>query len=99
MRLTLIIDQYHHQIDSTNPDLLGPWIIEIFGRLPAIYPSTLIQFRAEPSWLPHKDGAPQGDWIADARILNQAPQVRSPRELVAALAAQLDQADELAGRE
>lgn len=95
MKLTLSIDGYGHQIDSTDPDLLGRWIVEIFGRIREITPATWIEFRAAPSWVPGNGDDWQPDWVADSRIINQAIQIRSPRELVAALGKQIDELEKL----
>lgn len=100
MRLTIITDGIPHEIDSTDPELLGKWITEIFGRAVAagITPATQFEVRVYPSWVP--DGSPQGwrsDWSADTQIIGRTHQVHSPRELIAILAAQLDEAEKLAG--
>lgn len=96
MRLSLIIDGIFHQCDSTDPDLLGKWIMEIFGRIQQITPATLIEFRAEPSWVPQGKDLPWGpDWLADSRVLGQVRPIRSPRDLVAELGKQLDEYERL----
>ncbi len=96
MRLTLSIDAIPHQIDSTDPDLLARWIVEIFGRIREIHEATLIQFQAYPSVLPQSvDGDWQPDWITDSRIIGQVIKIRSPRDLVAALSQQLDEVENL----
>jgi hypothetical protein len=96
MKLQLIIDGIPHNIDSTNPELLGKWVVEIFGRVPMVYPSTLIEVQVEPSWVPtSRDGQWEPDWVADSRVIGQMRPVRSPRDLLAALAAQLDELDAL----
>lgn len=92
MRLELTIDSYFHQVDSTDPEILGKWMVEIFGRVQWT-PSTFIQVRAQPSYIP---GAPGGmDWIADTRIIGQATRVKSPREVVEALSAWVDEWERL----
>jgi hypothetical protein len=98
VKLRIIIDGLPHEIDSTDPDLLARWIVEIFGRIPQIYPSTLIEVQARPSWV--NDGSIERpnwvpDWAADARVIGQVQRIRSPRELLAALAVQLDEAEAL----
>ena len=96
MKLRIIIDGISHDCDTADPDLLGKWIVEIFGRIREIYPSTLIEFQAQPSWLPQaSDGNWQPDWIADSRIIGQVRPVRSPRELVAELGKMIDEWEEL----
>jgi hypothetical protein len=92
MRLRLIIDGIPHEIDSTRPAMLGSWIMEIFGRIRQINPGTLIEIQASPSWVwqdETSDWAP--DWIADSQIIGQTARIQSPRELVQALASQIDQ--------
>ena len=97
MRLKLIIDGYYHEIDSTDPELLARWIMEIFGRMREITPATQIQVQAQPSWLPCANPAQPwaADWTADGRIIGQTVAVRSPRELLDALGKQLDEAEAL----
>jgi hypothetical protein len=94
MRLTIMVDGAYHVIDSTDPDLLGKWMTEIMGRIVAhgIKPATYIQVQAFPSWIPDVAGG-HPDWIADSRIIGSTWQVASPREIVAALAQQLDDAE------
>lgn len=100
MKLRLTIDGVPHEIDSTDPDLLGKWIVEIFGRIRQITPATLIEFEARPSWVP-ADGSGmtpwRPDWAADSRVICQIVPVRSPRELLEALGRQLDQLEALTG--
>lgn len=98
MRLRLMIDGIAHECDSTDPDLLGKWIMEIFGRIRQITPATLIEFQASPSWVPtstEMDGRWQPDWLADSRVIGQIRQIRSPRDLVAELGKIIDEYEEL----
>lgn len=98
MRLRLSIDAVPHEIDSTDPDLLARWIVEIFGRIREIHPATLIEFQAQPSWVPSGNDPSmpwRPDWAADSRVIGQLMPARSPRELLAALGKQLDQLDAL----
>ncbi len=96
MRLILSIDSIPHQIDSTDPDLLAKWIIEMFGRIREITPATLIELQTYPSVLPQSaDGGWRPDWITDSRIIGQVIQIRSPRDLIAALSKQLDDLEAL----
>jgi hypothetical protein len=97
MRLTINIDGLGHQIDSTDPELLGKWMLEIFARAATsgFTNATYITVQVWPTWIPDAS-APQGtrpDWVADTRIVGGVWQVASPRELVAALAKQLDDAE------
>lgn len=92
MRLKLIIDGIYHEIDSTDPELLGKWIVEILGRVRNPTPATMFQMQAQPSWIP--DDGPHGghlDWVADTRIIGQMVTITSARDLVAALSDQIDQ--------
>jgi hypothetical protein len=91
MRLTITIDGAPHNIDSTDPETLGRWIVEILARAEPVTPATYIQVQAQPSYLPQRNGDPaRTDWIANSQLNGDLLRVRSPRELVAALAAQLD---------
>lgn len=89
MRLQLSIDSMYHEIDSTDPETLGRWIVEIFGRVRNPSPSTFYQVRAIPSWVPDESGQGKADWIQDTRWLEMLSP-RSPRELVNQLSAVLD---------
>jgi hypothetical protein len=98
VRLTISIDSVPHQIDSTDPVLLGNWMVEIFARAGEMNNATHIQVQVFPSFVPDPN-APQGmrpDWIADTRIVGRIFQISSPRELVEALGKQLDEAEGLA---
>jgi hypothetical protein len=95
MRLEISIDSLSHQIDSTDPELLGKWIMEIFARAAAwgLNDGTLIQGRAQPSWVLSSQ-TPSGvtpDWISDSRITGQVFTVTSPRDLLAVLSRQLEE--------
>jgi hypothetical protein len=98
MRLTINIDNMPHQIDSTDPELIGKWVAEIFARAVAfgITPATQIQVQIYPSWIPDET-VPGGrpDWIADTRIIGHVYEIRTPRELVKVLSDQLDDAEVL----
>lgn len=95
MKIRLFIDGIPHDIDSTDPDLLARWLVEIFGRIPQIHPATIIEFRVSPSWLPDTGGQWRPDWLADTRVISQDMPVRSPRELAEALSKQIDQYERL----
>jgi hypothetical protein len=95
VRLTISIDSVPHQIDSTDPVLLGNWMAEIFARAGEMSNATYISAQVYPSFIPDP-ASPQGmraDWIADTRIVGGVFQVKTPRELVEALARQLDDAE------
>jgi len=99
MRLTISIDSYRHEIDSTDPELLGKWMLEIFARASTkgFNNATYITAQVFPSYIPDSS-APEGgrlDWIADSRIIGGIFQVSSPRDLVTALAKQIDDAEGL----
>ena len=96
MKLDIIIDGLPHHCDTADPDLLGRWIVEILGRIRQITPATMIEFRAQPSWLP-QEGSLQWmpDWIADSRIIGQIREIRSPRDLVAELGKMVDEYERL----
>lgn len=97
MRLEIRINNMSHVIDSTDPDLLGRWMAEIFARTGGLSPADIIQVYTWPSYIPDHE-APGGtrlDWIADTRIIGGVFQVKTPRELVEALSKQLDDAEAL----
>jgi hypothetical protein len=92
MRLTISVDNLSHQIDTTDPKLLGQWIVEIFDRTGPWGPSTWATIQAYPSWVPDAT-VPQGgrpDWLADSRIIGGVYQVTSPQGIVDTLQQQLD---------
>lgn len=92
MRLTITVDGQPHAIDSTDPELLGKWVVEIFARIGEVTPATYLQVQAWPSYIVNgRNGAV--DWIADSRIISGVFRASSPRELLDGLAAQLDQAE------
>ena len=95
MRLELRINQYNHLIDSTDPEILGKWMVEMFARTGEFGPADIVQVFAQPSFISDHT-APSGvrlDWIADSRIIGGQFQVKTPRELVEGLAKQLDDAE------
>lgn len=87
MRLIISIDGVPHQIDSTDPETLGRWMVEIFARVKYPTPATYYQVQAMPSWIPD-DGDGHADWIQDTRYL-EIGKARSPRELLRELNAWL----------
>jgi hypothetical protein len=95
MRLRLIIDNFTHEIDTTDPDLLGRWIVEIFGRMRDWNPATDVRMQAGPSYFPEVGGAWTADWLTDSRIIAQQRPILSPRDLVAELGKILDESDNL----
>lgn len=102
MKLTISIDAMPHQIDSTDPELLAKWIEEIFARASTsgLSDATYITMQVFPSFVsdPAVSGGYRPDWIADTRIIGGVFQVRTPRELVEALAKQIDDAEALHGQ-
>lgn len=95
MKLSIFLDGIPFEIDSTEPDLLARWIIEILGRMTDITAGTLIELRVRPSFLfDAASNAWRPDWTADSRIIGQTTYIRSPRDLLDALAKQLDAAEE-----
>ena len=93
MRLRIHIDNMHHEIDSTNPETLGRWMVEIFGRIANPTPATLIRVEAQPSFIwednPNYRDQFRADWICDTRYF-QTGEIHSPRELVTLLGEWLD---------
>lgn len=99
MRLRIIIDGQCYEIDSTNPELLGKWVVEILGRAAAygITPATFMQMQVYPSWIPDRK-SPSGskpDWIADTRIMGQTYVIKSAQDIVNELQKQLDMQKQL----
>lgn len=99
MKLRLFIDGLPHEIDSTDPELLGKWVTEILGRATAngITPATYIQMQVFPSWIPTHE-SPSGckpDWIADTRIIGQTYVIKSAQDIVNELQKQLDMQKQL----
>ncbi len=90
VRLEIRIDSITHSIDSINPEILGPWMVEIFARAVPINPATFIQCLAWPSYNP--DG--KWDWITDGHYNRRVYQPMTPRELVDGLAKVLDEMEE-----
>jgi hypothetical protein len=100
MRLQIAIDAMNHQIDSTDPELLGKWIMEMFARVADTWsPATQFQVYVQPSWLPTRDGRGRADWIADSRVMGRIYDVKTPRELLDALAGQIEELEKLHGRD
>lgn len=93
VKLILRIDGYHHEIDSTDPEIIGKWLVEIFARIgPTWSPATFIQMQVQPSYLPAVPGGePQFDWIADTRFTGRLYPVKSPREVVEVLGKMIDE--------
>lgn len=82
MRLKISVDNLYHEIDSTDPDLLGKWVVEIFARTGPWTQATYVQLQAGPSWVPTEDGRGRPDWIADSRVVGSVYQVHTMQEIV-----------------
>lgn len=94
MRLVVTIDGQPHRIDSNNPALLAAWLTELFtGWDPD--PATYIEVQATPAVVPGRQLDWRLDWIADSRIIGQARQARSSREIAAELMVMVEQAETL----
>lgn len=99
MRLTIAVDNLRHEIDSTDPETLARWILEIIGRF-AWTPATYAYFQVYPSFtLNRETGEYAPDWVADSRVLGEFTQFRGPRDLLIALADQIERQEELAERD
>jgi hypothetical protein len=85
MRLSIDIDAVHHEIDSTDPETLGRWIVEIFARVEYPNAATWYQVHALPSFT----GNNKPDWIADTRYFHLG-EAKTPRELITLLTEWLD---------
>lgn len=82
-RITIRLDGYHFQIDSTNPRILAEWMMEIFGRQKEYHPSSYIQVNIEPSYIPDP-ASPDGyksDWWTNVHYW-QEYRARTPQELI-----------------
>lgn len=88
MRLTIQIDDVTSQIDSTDPETLGRWMVEIFGRVRNPTTATFYRIQAYPSFVPKDNGEYQPDWIADTRYM-EVGKAHNPRELLQLLNAWL----------
>jgi hypothetical protein len=91
MIVDLYIDGIPHRIDSMDPVTLGRWMLEIFGRAANPTPATMIEVRANASWIqdPAAPGGHRPDWITDGSF-TRTERVTSPRDMLAALGKQLD---------
>lgn len=91
MRLEISVDNYRHQIDSTNPELLGQWVVEIFDRITknGWHQATYVTVQAYPTFVYDEYGNSVHDWIADSRVIGAINVIHSPQELVDALQAQI----------
>lgn len=96
MKLTIEVDAMHHEIDTTVPEILGAWVVEIFDRY-EITPATMVRVQAYPSVLRNNITGQWDklDWVADSRIISQLREARSPRELVQRLSDWLDEYEHL----
>jgi hypothetical protein len=84
---------YSYQIDTLDTRLLGEWLAETLNR---IRPTAAAP--AQVMIWPSMGPAGEADWIADARVLGQRYPVRTPREVVEAMAQQIVELERLAGR-
>ena len=90
MRLALSVDNMRYEIDSTDPELLGRWVVEIFTRTGPFTPATYCTVQAYPSFTRDPEtGQDRPDWVADSRVLGRMDVIRTPRDLLDALARQL----------
>jgi hypothetical protein len=88
MRLTITIDNYRHEIDSTDPGTLGRWVVEILARAERHWtPATLITVQTQPTFtMPPGGGQWVPDWIDNGDLIK----IRTPADLLAALTEQLE---------
>lgn len=89
-RVNIDIDNMNHQIDSTDPEMIAKWIVEIFGRIHYPSPATWIRVTIYPSFVPHVSGQFGADWIADSRFFTSY-QPKTPRELLEQISKHLDE--------
>lgn len=107
MRVELIVDGQPLTITTSDPELLGRWLAEVFTSTEWQL-GTYAEVRVMPVWgrsgaeLPGVLPAPPGhlparpDWITDARVTAWPVKVRSPREFAEALLDQVHRAEQLA---
>jgi hypothetical protein len=97
MRLTINIDNYRHEIDSTDPETLGRWIVEILARAEKTWtPATYVTVQVQPTFIASPDeNSWRPDWITDNRIISEQISIRTPADLLAALQAQLEKLEAL----
>jgi len=96
MKLTIVIDNIRHDIDSTNPEILGKWVVEILGRYPEWNPATYCYVQAQPTFIyePHTNKY-HTDWITDNRVIGDVMPFKNPRDLVTALGEQIERAEQI----
>lgn len=96
MRLTLTVDNLSFQIDSTDPELIGRWVVEIFARTGPFTPATYCTMQAYPSYVRDPaTGRERPDWIADSRVIGRIHLVRTPQEVVDMLQKQVSDLESL----
>ena len=93
MRVNVSVDGLAHLIDTTDPDILGRWVVEIFGRIREVTPATLIEFQVWPSYVPGVNGEPTPDWLTDSTLNGRMVRISSPRELVERLSKAIDESE------
>jgi len=91
VRVELRIDNMNHQIVTRDPELLGRWLVEMFGRVNWT-PATFCQAMVWPDWVGDQ-GAP--DWIGDTRVIGRLTPVSSPQDFVNMLQQQIDDMKEI----
>lgn len=98
MIIELNIDKMGYRIDSTDPETLGKWLVEIFSRVTNPGPHTYYQVRAYPSWVPD-DSTVGGhsDWINDSRWFHTYNS-RNPRQFIQDLMKTLDDIESESGK-
>lgn len=94
MRLELWIDNIKYEIDSTDPELLGKWILEIIGRV-RWSPATYSKFMVWPSYIQDENGVWVVDWVADSRILGHVYPFSTPQDILDALQGQINEQEKL----
>jgi len=85
-----MVDGFNFAIDSTDPEILGKWFVEVFARTGPFTAATQCLVRAWPSFSQSKTpGKYEADWITDSHFIGDLYQIHSPRELLTALDIQL----------
>ena len=89
MRVTLEVDGYPLRIDTQNAETLARWLIEQFTTI-EWQPTTDCRVYVSPGFAVGSDNQLHPDWIADSRIITERGDARSPEDVVAMLARQVE---------
>lgn len=96
MRIELV-DPYGNPyiITSRDPETLGRWILETFTTVRPREGAGYWRLMVWPSASYDEPGDWDVDWVADTRVLTQPMKIKTPADLLAALASQIEQQESL----